>query len=885
IKKEIGDRRGEGLALTNIGVVYYDLGQYDKALTYYGQALAIDREIGDRRGEGSDLSNIGVVYGNLGQYDKALTYYGQALAIRKEIGDRRGEGSDLSNIGVVYGNLGQYDKALTYHGQALAIRKEIGDRRGEGSDLSNIGVVYYDLGQYDKALTYYEQALAIDREIGDRRGEGSDLTNIGVVYDNLGQYDRALTYCEQALAIRKEIGDRRGEGSDLTNIGVVYGNLGQYDRALTYCEQALAIRKEIGDRRGEGSVLTNIGVVYGNLGQYDKAEKSFAQSMRIFSEIGAPDALWVALRGLAQAEAKLKKYENAVSHYKDSLDHIEAVRKDISEKEHKTSFMRRRLYVYDEFITLLRELHQKHPAKGYDKESFKIFERKQGRIFLEQMGESGARNFGGFPDEMRKRETELANRLAKTRSGLTDERSKPSEDRNIKRIRELEAGIGEITKEETALQEKIREKHPDYYALKYPRPVSLGDLQKNVLRPGEMMLIYNVMEEITCLWIIGRETFKFYPLPITESDLSDKIAAFRKYPDAVLKEIEEKTGNARLSLIARHSLPLIRKKGKELCDLLIPEQARKHLKNARPLFIIPTGPLYDLPFEALDFKGDYLIEKHPVAYLSSASLLKILRDAQERKKADASHPLLAFANPDYGTPEPGSSTVTEMRTQSYLAALGGEFAPLPVTEEQVKKIRHIFKAGDLYLRKDASLTNVSALHRDEKLDDYRHVIFACHGVVPSGKITPVNQPALVLSHPDPVTKGEGYLKMADVFGLRLNAELVTLSACNTGRGENVRGEGVRGLTRAFMYAGTPAVAVTLWSVADRSTKDLCIGFYKYLKAGKAPICALRQIKLDMIRGEIELDTIRDEQRELYQHPFFWAPVVLWGDGQGDKERK
>jgi len=123
-----------------------------------------------------------------------------------------------------------------------------------------------------------------------------------------------------------------------------------------------------------------------------------------------------------------------------------------------------------------------------------------------------------------------------------------------------------------------------------------------------------------------------------------------------------------------------------------------------------------------------------------------------------------------------------------------------------------------------------------------------------------------------------------VFGLRLNAELVTLSACNTGRGEKVRGEGVRGLTRAFMYAGTPAVAVTLWSVADLSTKDLSIGFYKYLSAGKSPIRALRQIKLDMIRGEIEPDTIRDEQRELYRHPFFWAPVVLWGDGQGDKER-
>ena len=335
-------------------LAYAALGQVAQAIEYYEQALVIAREIGDRRGEGADLGNLGSAYPNLGQVEQAIEYYEQALVIAREIGDRRGEGADLGNLGTAYAALGQVGQAIEYYEQALVIAREIGDRRGEGADLGNLGNAYAALGQVRQAIEYYEQALVIAREIGDRRGEGNHLGNLGTAYAALGQVDKAIEYYEQALVIAREIGDRRGEGNrpgqsgpgvcrpgagpaghrvlragaghrpgdrgpprrrhrpgqsgqcvcrpgagrrrpssttsrpwsspvrsgtaaakatDLGNLGLAYAALGQVDQAIEYYEQALVIAREIGDRRGEGNHLGNLGTAYADLGQVDAGHR------------------------------------------------------------------------------------------------------------------------------------------------------------------------------------------------------------------------------------------------------------------------------------------------------------------------------------------------------------------------------------------------------------------------------------------------------------------------------------------------------------------------------------------------------------------------------------------------------------------------------------
>jgi tetratricopeptide (TPR) repeat protein/CHAT domain-containing protein len=886
ITREIGDRRGEGNSLTNIGNVYADLGQYEKALSYYEKSLVITREIGDRRGEGNSLTNIGIVYADLGHYEKALSYHEKALAIAREIGDRSGEGANQNSIGSVYMLKGQYEKALSYLEKALAIDKDLGDRSGEGKALINIGIVYDNLGQHEKALSYYEKALAIDEEIGDRRDEGLNLGNIGIVYHELSQYNNALSYYEKALAISREVGDRRGEMSDLLNIGVMYKYLGQYEKALSYYEKSLAIARELGDRSSEGKNLLNIGLLYADLGQYEKAHQSFKESLEICMEVGAPETLWKVQRGMGLVESKMKMFDDAVLHYEQALDTIESMRAGLSEKEAKTTYMKGKLFVYDELITLLQTLHKMDPSKGYDKNSLEIFERKQGRVFLEEMGKSGARNFAGIPETITTYEQNLSLQMAKLKSDLANERSKPKKQLNAGRIKNLEEKIDEVGKEQKALQEKIRVDYPDYYAIKYPKPATLKELQNKVLKPGEMILVYGVMEKNTCLWVIGQKHFGLYIIDISEKDLGKKIDRFKKGPEKVLDAIKKGKSGSRIYRTAQRSLTDIRRDGADLYHLLVPEDVRGYVNPAKTLYIVPTGCLYSIPFEALTVKDQvskkdrYLVETHSLAYLSSASLLKILREAEARKKETPAYPLLAFANPVYQKkdadkkPEPeNKTTIKGLRTRAYLDIMGGIFEELPNTEDEVKEIKKILKAPDetqpLQLRELASRTTVFAFNQAKKLDDYQYIIFSCHGILP-GEIDRVTQPALVLSLPDPATGTDDYLTMGDVFGLKLNADLVTLSACNTGKGKAVRGEGVMGLTRAFMYAGTPTISVTLWSVESGSAKTLSTGLFGNLTKSKDKAQALRLIKLKMISGEYG---------KLYQHPFFWAPVVIFGDGK------
>jgi CHAT domain-containing protein len=519
-------------------------------------------------------------------------------------------------------------------------------------------------------------------------------------------------------------------------------------------------------------------------------------------------------------------------------------------------------------IDLLRSLHEKEPTKGYDRDSLEIFERKQGRLFLEEIGRSGARNFAGLPEEVKSRETELDKRLANLQTVLGKERSKPQPDRP--RLQTLESEFEQARTALKGFQAELRAKHPDYYALKYPQPASLADLQTKVLKPGEILLVYAVMQDKTCLWVIGKGVFRLQTVPVGEQDLARKVAAYRRL---VLKTGDEE-GAAKPQKDTKEAREKLRP---ELYNLLIPTQVRGALAPGSRLYIVPTGPLYSLPFEALEMQAagqapHYLVEDQAVAYLSSASLLKTLREARARKQPQPPYPLLAFANPSYdkdpkGQAEEGS--VRGLQTRAYKAILRGGFIDLPETEDEARAIKAVLQAPEasnpLQVKEAASRSTVFSLNQAGKLAAYRYLVFACHGVLP-GEVDVVVQPALVLSHPEK----EGYLTMGDVFGLQLNADLVSLSACNTGRGSEVKGEGVMGLTRAFMYSGSPAVSVTLWSIESQSAKELDVGMFRYLAQKQGRAEALRQIKLDMLRGE---------KGEQYRHPFFWAPLVVFGDAQ------
>jgi tetratricopeptide (TPR) repeat protein len=289
------------LAVARLCVSYPNAGAYVLSLRQHPrqrigwleQAAAAAREIGDRRGEGNVLGNLGIAYAALGETRRAIAYYDQSLATMREIGDRQGQGKVLGNLGTAYAALGDTRSAIECYKQNLVIARANGDRRSEGNALGNLGIAYAELGEPRRAIEYYEQVLTIVREIGDRRSEGNALGNLGIAYAELGEPRRAIEHHQQSLVIAREIGDRRSEGNALGNLGVAYAALGDTRHAIEHHEHALIISRSIGDRGAEGQDLGNLGNVYVDLGEPRRAIAVLREALAIFEAIKSPHAAQV----------------------------------------------------------------------------------------------------------------------------------------------------------------------------------------------------------------------------------------------------------------------------------------------------------------------------------------------------------------------------------------------------------------------------------------------------------------------------------------------------------------------------------------------------------------------------------------------------------------
>jgi tetratricopeptide (TPR) repeat protein len=267
----VGERLQVSL-LSELASLHKRLSEWGEALRIYRNlALPMYRQSGDKVSEGTMLNNIAAIYHAQGDYDTALGYLKQSLAIMQQIGNQAGEGTTLNNISQIYFAQGDYDTALGYLKQSLVIRQQIGDKAGEGITLSNISTIYHAQGDYDTALGYLKQSLTIQQQIGNKAGEGITLNNISQIYHTQGDYDTALGYLKQSLAIQRQIGDKANEGTTLNNIAQIHKALGDYDTALGYLKQSLAIRQQIGAKVGEGITLNNIAQIHKAQGDDDTA--------------------------------------------------------------------------------------------------------------------------------------------------------------------------------------------------------------------------------------------------------------------------------------------------------------------------------------------------------------------------------------------------------------------------------------------------------------------------------------------------------------------------------------------------------------------------------------------------------------------------------------
>jgi len=791
--------------LTSIGLVYDNLGERQKALEYYTQALSLHRAVGDRTGEATTLNNIGRVYAALGERQKALEYYTQALSLHRAVGNREGEATTLNNIGAVYDALGERQKALEYLIQALPIFRAVGDRAREATTLNNIGGVYAALGERQKALEYYSQALPILRAVGDRAGEATTLNNIGLVYAVLGERQKALEYYTQALSLHRAVGNRAMEATTLNNIGWVYADLGERQKALEYLIQALPIFRAVGDREGEATLLGSLAFIKRELGDL--------------------------------AEARV--------HLEDALRLIESLRAAAPGPEFRASFFASKRDAYEFYIDLLMELHEREPGKGHDLGAFEASERARARSLLELLTEARIDVTAGIAPELKERERAVHARIAGIQSQLLRAYSQAKP--NSAEIAALEEALKRADEERVQIELEIRRKHPRYAALQYPAPIGVREIQGR-LDEQTALLEYVLGPENAFLFVVTREGFQAIRLGAT-AEIRERVEKLR----AAIAQGPLRTAYGNYVVNARR-----------LYQQLV-QPAEKWLAGKRSLIIVPDGSLYYLPFEVLLTTGElmpedprrlpYLVRTYAVSYVPSASVWAGLSRPELRRPEKT---LLAYADAVYGEAGPESAV-----GRAFSSAFGElkKLPPLPFSRREVQGIAALYSREEvtLHLGAEAREENV----KGESLDRYRFVHFAAHGLLNE------NAPqysGLVLTLPSALrdAREDGVLQVYEVFNLKLNAELVVLSACETGLGKQLRGEGLIGLTRAFFYAGAEAVLVSLWKVADVSTAELMVRFYRHLKAGRGKAEALRQARLELL------------EQGRFVHPFYWAPFVLVG---------
>ncbi len=681
IQRSVGNRSGEATTLNNIGLVYSSLGERQKALEYYNQALPIQRSVGNRPGEATTLSNIGGVYSSLGEMQKALDYYNQSLPIRRSVGDKPGEAMTFNSIGVVFTLLGEMQKALEYHNQALPIRRSVGDKSGEATTLNNIGGVYSSLGEMQKALEYYNQALAIRRSIGDRQRESSTLTAIGVVYDSLGEKQKALEYYNQALPIQRSVGDRPGEARALYNIGIaynslgekqkaldcynqalsifrstkdrlgeattlngigsVYSSLGERQKALEYYDQALPIHRSVGDRPGEARTLNNIGEVYYSLGETQKAHDNHTQSLLLSRAVLDLYAEAKSLYGIARVKLKQGELLQARSNLESALHIVESLRVKVASPELRASFFASVQDYYDFYINLLMRMHQLDPNQGIDAVALEVSERARARTLMEMLAEARADIRQGVDLALLERERSLqqlldakAERQTRMLSGKHTEQQ----------AAEMKAEIERLLIQYQEVQSQVRASSPRYAALTQPQPLSLRQIQQEVLDSDTLLLEYALGDEHSYLWAVSSDSIASFRLPGREA--VEKAARHVYELLTTRNRREQGMSSARLQARIKQAEAEYNRAAAELSQMILgPVAARLGKKR---LLVVADGILNYLPFAALpapttarsssdkrDGAGvnksvaqdgqHLLLAEHEIISLPSASSLAVLR--------------------------------------------------------------------------------------------------------------------------------------------------------------------------------------------------------------------------------------------------------------------
>ena len=861
--KAFGEDSLQVNVLLDLSYGYLYSNEPSRSLELADQALQIAKKTNDKKSQIKSLITFAEIYVDREEPAKVLEAANQALSLESEarIFPANIFGNIYTKIALAHNDLGNLQKSLDYHQQALDyVQQSNINKFDEAMCLVNLAVNYFRLGQNMRSMSFTRQAISLLDTLHYKTAARVNLDLQGGIYMGVGDYKNAKKTVTEALRLA-----RQEKPTDLTrvrnsyfNLGYIERKLGHYELALDNYLKSLQLGAEMKIKKSVLSSLMNASDMYIELEQMEKADETAVEGLETARIIGERIIESNALYNLARVRRAQQNYSAALRMIEDSLKIIESTRAELLGQEERTSYLSTVSDKYDFYISLLIEMRNQSNNREFGARAFAVNERARARGLLDLLAESKTEISAGINSELKKRERDINAKLSALQTQMIQLKS--AEKQDGKQIANLQNDIQNADNERGNIEAEIRRTNPRYAALKYPATVDLKQTQA-LLDDQTVLLEYQTGANASYLFAVGKNEFQIIKLP-NEKTLRDSVETLHKS----------------LSTPARTGLSNYLAAGRELYKTLV-APVENLLKTKKKIIVAADGAIHYLPFEAL-LRNDtqtsldklpYLVRDFEISYTPSASVLANLKGYDDSAKPAKS--FIAFAAPDYNAKTKSENLVSQNTRSVFGENRTWSLTDLQFAKTEAEQIAKLFPDGQSTIFTGAEATE-ERVKSSDLLSQYRYLHFAVHGLIDEEQpqfsslilSLPKSSDQSKIQNPKSEIEEDGLLQTPEIFNLKLRADLVTLSACETGLGQEMRGEGIVGLTRAFFYAGTPSVLVSLWKVDDASTADLMTTFYENLRKNgeRDKAAALRETQLKMISGN------------RYAHPYYWASFVLQG---------
>jgi CHAT domain-containing protein/tetratricopeptide (TPR) repeat protein len=894
---QIFDMDNRASAQTYTAYVQERKGNLAEALEAYQKSLPWSEATANRAQLIFTLNSMGRINFLQGNYTPSLELYRRSLTLSEGLANKNLTANVLGSMSAVYRNAGDLGQALDCAERSLSLRESMGDKAGVGNAHINLGLAYASLGD-PRALEHYRKSLALSEELGMKGLMANALDKVARAYIGLGDNVLALEYAERSLKLSEQMKNYRQTIWAIMTIGNIYSNRGESSPALEYWGRALSLSEQGGFKQDAANALARISFHHNSQRNYEKGLEIGERAVTLARQIGNQEILLRAINNTAYSYLSLNQLENARRTSAQAIEIVESLRASVAGDDARSGYFVSARYPYDFNVDVLMQLHKQRPGEGYDAMALQMSERGRARSLLETLSEAGADIRLGVDPTLLTRERTLQQRL---NAGAERQTRLLSGKHTEAQAAELQKEVAVLTRDYQQVEAQIRQSSPRYAALTQPAPLTVHEIQRDVLDADTALLEYALGSDRSYLWVVTSTAVKSFELPKADEIETSVRRAVGLLSDGKRWATSDQINTEYLTVADRVS------------RMLLPPEMMSQL-NVKRLVIVGDGALQYLPFSGLPSprlgfqrsasrNGKLTSSRHPliadyeIVTLPSASTLAVLRrETANRPRPTKSVAIIAdpvFENTDervqrataqgshVGNAQPSAnsrevSSDQSINSRALLRALEvkssaavNEAAPeqlhisrLPFTRFEAEGILTSAPPGESLKATDFRASRATATGTE--LAQYRIVHFATHGILNSEH---PELSGIVLSLVNERGQPEdGFLRLNEIYNLNLPVDLVVLSACQTGLGKDIRGEGLVGLTRGFMYAGTPRVVASLWKVDDAATAELMKIFYREMLVNKLrPAAALRAAKIETWK------------QKRWSAPFYWAAFELQGE--------